>query len=88
MTKYDDLSAVAVAVASRFNAIETLCELRAAHIVQRLVFRLGAPADRVGTLEVDENLNPTGSVQMLGSKPKVRQAQDGRLYFGLRVTYV
>lgn len=87
MSSYNELSAKAIAVASRLNRIEGLCGFKAAYIVQRLAARLGAPNDRVGTLALNEELNIHGALLPLGSIPKVRIGRDGRWYFGLRLIY-
>ncbi|TAK99359.1 MAG: hypothetical protein EPO09_01270 [Aquabacterium sp.] len=87
MTKYDELSAKAIAAANRVNQQETICEFKASYVVSRFATRLGAPADRIATLELDEELNPTNAARNLGDRPKIRQGRDGRWYFGVKVTY-
>jgi hypothetical protein len=87
MSRYDELSDRAVALATRLNRIEVQCRQKAAAVIRRFAEILEAPEGRVSVVDLDADLSFSPDAKSKNGWPEVVQHSDGLWYFGVRVTY-
>lgn len=85
MTRYDELSALAVKTTEEFYDAKLSCEDFARHLILKLREFLGAPAETVQFIQLDADLRATGETH--DSEPRLRRMPDGSWHFGIQIHF-
>jgi hypothetical protein len=88
MTKYEELSRIAVEHSRQVYQQKEACERFAFELIKGLMEYLGSPLGTVRFYTVDEKLEPNSELENTAlTVPKLRQYKDGFCYFGVDIHF-